>query len=153
MSSCNGDAVLARPLGRVQSLVRRLDEILGGGRHVLGEGGDAEARRHATLVGELIRRENIADAIRVEARPRLGRLHQEDGELVAAIAADDVDAARMPEQDLGHPRSVLVARGMAQVVVDGLEAVEIEEHHRHRVVEPTIARDFLLEADGEEAAL
>jgi hypothetical protein len=59
----------------------------------------------------------------------------------------------MPHEDLRHAPERLVARGVAEIVVHRLEAVEVEEHHRHGVIEAAIAGDLLLEADGEEAAV
>ena len=39
------------------------------------------------------------------------------------------------------------------MVVDGLEAVEVEQHDGHRVAEAAVAGDLLLETDREEAAI
>ena len=135
----HGDTVLARPLGRVQRLVGGPDEVVGGGRDVFGQGGDAEARGDAAAMGELGRGQHVADTIRVEAGPRLGRFHEQDGELVPAVAADDVDAAGMAHENLRHAPERLVARGVAEIVVHRFEAVEVEEHHRHGVIEAAIA--------------
>src|SRR5204862_64082 len=74
-----------------------------------------------------------------------------DRELVAAVAGDDVDPARLFHEDLGDLAQGLVADRVAELVVDALEAVEIEEHDRHGVVEAPEAGDLLLEAQGEEA--
>ena len=135
----DGDPVLARALRGVECLVGGLDQVVRGGRHVLGQGGDAEARRHATTVGELVRGEHVADSVGVEPRARFGRFHQEDGELVAAVAADDVDAARVPQENLRHAPKRLVARSVPELVVDRLEGVEIEQHDRDGVVEAAVA--------------
>ena len=97
--------------------------------------------------------EHVPDAVGVDLGALLGRLHEKDGELVAAVAADDVDAARMLEEKLGHTAQCLVARPVTELVVDALEAVEIEEDQGDGVIEAPVARDLFLEPDGEEAAI
>lgn len=63
-------------------------------------------------------------------------------ELVAADPRDHRRLLRAGLQPLGEHLDELVARAVAQVVVDGLEPVEVEEEHRHRtrlaVGEPVI---------------
>jgi hypothetical protein len=97
--------------------------------------------------------EHVADPVGADLSGGLWRLDQEDGELVATVAADHVDAARVLEENLADAAESLVARRVAQRVVDGLEAVEIEQHDGHRVLEAAVAGDLLLEPNGEEAAI
>jgi hypothetical protein len=61
---------------------------------------------------------------------RARRLEQHR-ELVAAQPRHGVAAARGREQPLGHAAQQRVARGVAERVVDPLEAVEVEHQHRH----------------------
>src|SRR5947208_12938054 len=56
-------------------------------------------------------------------------------------------------EDLRDFTQGLVADRVAELVVDALEAVEVEEHDRHGVAEAPEARDLLLEAQGEEASV
>ena len=61
----------------------------------------------------------------------VGRAADEDGEVVAAEARDDVrvlDAAHEPGGDAAQQ---LVADRVAERVVDALEVVEVDEHHGH----------------------
>ena len=57
-------------------------------------------------------------------------LRQHHHELVAADAADGVHHAQLPHQALGDLLQHLVAGGVAERVVDVLEAVQVDEHHR-----------------------
>ena len=58
---------------------------------------------------------------------RLGDGDLQDGELVAAHARDGVGLAHEHAQPLGDHLQQLVAGGMAERVVDGLEVVEVEQ--------------------------
>ena len=146
-------AVLARALGRVERLVGGAEQILGHGPNILGQRGDPDARADALSVRKHVMLEHVADPVGVDLGARLWRLHQEDGELVAAVAADHVDTARVREEKLADAAERLVAHRVAQLVVDRLEAVEVEQSDRHRVVEAAVAGNLLLETDGEEAAV
>src|SRR5262245_66437741 len=92
--TCRHDLVLARALRGVQRPVGGAEQLLRRRGFVVGKAGDAEAGRHplAVRVGE--GRDDLPYPVRVEASATLGRLDQQDGELVAAVAGDDVDAAR-----------------------------------------------------------
>ena len=59
----------------------------------------------------------------------------------------------MLEEELGNVPQRLVAGRMAHLVVDVLEAVQVQEHDRHGMVEAAVAADLLLEPDREEAAV
>src|SRR5262245_51800661 len=60
--SVQGDAILARALGRVERLVRGTDQLVGSRCHVLGERRDAEAGGDLAAVTEAIRGHDVADA-------------------------------------------------------------------------------------------
>ena len=62
---------------------------------------------------------------------RLVRL-QQHGELVAAEPADRVVDARAVADPRGHRDEHRVAAGVAERVVDVLEAVEVDQHERPR---------------------
>ena len=58
------------------------------------------------------------------------RVGDDDGELVAAHASDVAIDADLVDQPLGHRTKHGVALGVAEGVVDRLEAVEVEKHDR-----------------------
>jgi hypothetical protein len=116
---------------------------------VLGIDADAEARRHRDAVRPDQRRrlQRLDHLLRDRGGvARLGELGEQDDELVAAVAADRVRLAHRrfepPRRELQH----LIADGVAERVVDLLEAVEVDEDHadpgraaaghRDRVLEP-----------------
>jgi len=61
----------------------------------------------------------------------VGDVLQQDGELVAAQARGGVRAAQAAPDALGHGHQQRVAGRMAERVVDRLEAVQVDEQHRH----------------------
>ena len=77
-------------------------------------------------------RDRVKQLLRDERRVGL-RLDVRDqhGEFVAAHARDGVLLAQHGAQPRADDLQQLVAEGVAEGVVDDLEAVEIEEHHRH----------------------
>ena len=90
------------------------DEVLDAvDREGLGEGGrDAVGDRHRlVLVGEAV---------------------DQDPELVAAEAGDDVAGAQVGAQPRRHRAQQLVAGVVAEAVVDQLEVVEVEEEDPDR---------------------
>ena len=62
----------------------------------------------------------------------MAQLGEDDRELVAAEARHRVVVADAVAQPLRHLQQQLVAGGVAERVVDGLEVIEIDEHHRQR---------------------
>ena len=77
----------------------------------------------------------------------LGRvLHafQQHHELVARQARDQVSAAHTGGQTLAERHQYRVPRGMAEVVVDALEVVDVEVHQRGAGVHARRARQSLL---------
>ena len=83
------------------------------------------------------------------ARERAGVL-QQHGELVAAEARRGVGVARARDEALGDRAQQLVARRVADAVVDGLEAVEVDEQHREVAAAAGAALERVLEAVEEE---
>ncbi len=60
----------------------------------------------------------------------MGELAEQHRELVAPQPGDGVVTPGAGLQPFGHLHQQLVADAVAQTVVDGLEVVEVEEHHR-----------------------
>ena len=89
----------------------------------------------------------IAAIACVEPLGQLARLllpgaHRDHGELVAALAAADVLLAqRVAQRDRDEPQRV-VAGEVAELVVDRLEAVEVEQHEREGILVAPRARDL-----------
>ncbi|HJU38097.1 MAG TPA: PAS domain S-box protein, partial [Tahibacter sp.] len=68
-------------------------------------------------------------------RGRVARGRRQHGEFVAAVAREHAAVAEARREAFGDGDQQAVAGGMAEAVVDELEAVEIEK--QHRVVEPS----------------
>src|SRR5262249_19417835 len=113
--TCRHDLVLARALRGVQRPVGGAEQLLRRRGFVVGRAGGADARRprSAGRVGE--GPDALPYPVRVEASATLGRLDQQDGELVAAVAGDDVDAARVLHEDLPDVAQRLVADRVAEL--------------------------------------
>ena len=78
---------------------------------------------------------------------------QQHGELVAAQARGGVHAAQGRAQAVGDADEQLVARGVAQRVVDGLEVVEVDERDGDDLVVPRRPLQRLLDAVEEQRAV
>jgi hypothetical protein len=68
------------------------------------------------------------------AHARFGRAGDHDGELVAADSEDVLARAHGPHEDACEHREHLVSGGVAAGVVDGLEAVDVQETDGDRLV-------------------
>ena len=95
----------------------------------VGCGGDAQAGSH--LNRHTVELHRAADQV-VHAPGalvrRLGRgVRQQDGELVAAQAEQQVAGAQRRSQTFAEPAQQFVAGAVPEPVVDGLEAVEVEQ--------------------------
>jgi hypothetical protein len=55
-------------------------------------------------------------------------LHRDDRKLVAAVTADDVLAAQHTREPAGDALEQLVAGAVSEIVVDRLEAIEVEQY-------------------------
>src|SRR5581483_2238293 len=128
-------AALAARLRRVHRLVGALEELLG---RVAGpgEGRDADARRDLEpVMVDRVRCRDLLDQLAGDRRRRRSiGMNEEHGELVAAQARGDVGAAHGFRKALGHGAKELVAVVVAEGVVHFLEAVEVDEKHRERLL-------------------
>src|SRR5437870_3354263 len=134
--TCRHDLVLAGPLRGIERPIGGAEQLLRRGGLVVREAGDAEARGDALAMRVGEGRDDLPYPVRVEPSAALGGLDQQDGELVAAVARDNVDAARVLHEDLTDIAQGLVADRVAELVVDALEPVQVEHHHGYRVIEP-----------------
>ena len=119
-------------LGPVQRQVGVAHEHVGV-QPIAGADGDADAGAdvHLLAVDVVGQAHQFDHAARERSGiGRLGDAGLQNGELVAAHARDDVGVPRQRAQPFGDHLEELVAGGMAQRIVDGLEVVEIEEVSR-----------------------
>src|SRR5207249_7823482 len=73
----------------------------------------------------------ISDALGEDRRRVAARgARQQDGEFLAAIAAENVDGAQGGAAPLGQRAQHLIADVMAVLVVDGLEVVDVEQDRK-----------------------
>ena len=145
----------ARRLGVVHCRIGVLQQNLVGVA-VLGILRDTDARRREDLLAvdldrALEHRHDLAgDGLDLG---HAEHLRQDDHELVPAQARDRVGFAHACEQPRGDLAQELVAHGMTERVVDGLEAVEIEiEHGQLAVVAPDL-RERLVQPVPAELAV
>ena len=97
-------------------------------------GGDADADGQLQPAGERRRGDLGADALGQRPRALLGRLVEDDAELLAAVARADVGFARARDQDLRQLGQHRVALQVAVRVVDLLEVVEVDHQERDALV-------------------
>ena len=149
------EGVAAEVLGPVHGLVGPAEQLVIG-IAMLGGHGDADGGRCFHLLPE----DDEGLAHRLERA--LGQLidgqlvdqsRQEDGELVPAHPGHGVLAADGVHQPLADLLDEVVARGVAQRVVDGLEVVQVDEEHAHRLAHPARAHQLLLDPVLEEPAV
>src|SRR5260370_35148372 len=62
----------------------------------------------------------------------LCRFGENEGEFVAAISRRGIDSAAMDAECIGEAADGAAAKEMAKVVVDFLQAIEVEKQHRER---------------------
>ena len=126
----------AGALGPVHRGVGVADQVVGILVRIGGDR-DADARRGHRLA----RLQVEGQAERLEHA--LGHRHRvavvedvlaQDHELIAAEPGQRLVAAQGVTDPLGHRLEQLIAGAVAEAVVDHLEAVEVEEQHRHRAV-------------------
>ena len=77
------------------------------------------------------RADPLADALRDDPALVERGVGNDDDDLLAAVARDEVDAPRQGADVLGAFPQDLVARVVAVRIVDGLEAVDVQQQHRH----------------------
>ena len=149
-------AALAVALGDVHRRVGVADQLVGVGHAVLGGDRDAEAaaQRELLVGGGQRRADGLHDAL-----GGVGRLLdaldvlQQDGELIAAEARGGVAGADRQRQALGHLAKHVVARGVAERVVDDLEVVEVDEDDPDAARLAAAARDRVADALDEQRAV
>ncbi len=83
----------------------------------------------------------------------LSRSRQQDGELLAADAREEVDLAQTPAAHLPQMAERLVAAGVPVGVVDPLEVVEVQHHQRRLGAEAPHALDLQVCRGDEIAAI
>ena len=130
-------------LGGVQRLVRALAQLLGVTVDV--GPGNAGAQGHGELaaVGDEAQfGEALANL--VDDQPRLLRraVGQHREKLLATVASQAVDAPQPLAQQVGQCADDVVAGGVAVVVVDPLEVVDVEHHHTGAVAAAQRAFQF-----------
>src|SRR5438132_11638104 len=119
-------------LGIVQGVVGALDQV-GDVSGVVGVTGDAEARRQRSVLTR-IALDDRAHALGADDRGRLGGARQERDELVAAVSSHDRVPPRLARQELHDLLEHVVAGAVAPAIVDGLEAVEVEQDEGQRLL-------------------
>ena len=148
-------AAAARALRLVHRQVGLAQHRLGVGLGVLGDR-DADACEHRDFGGA--ERERLLE--RVEHAP--GERHRlalaleflgEDHELVAAEPRDRVAVAHQLREPLGDRHQQAVADVVTEVVVDGLELVEVDEQHRQHAGAAVQARHRLAGAVHQQGAV
>src|SRR5262245_47847839 len=123
--SVASDEVSPLPLGVVEGVVGALDQVADVAG-IVGIAGDAEARGQRAVL-ERIALDDRAHPLGIDQRRRLRRARQEGDELVAAVPRHDRVAPRLARQQLDDLLEHVVAGAVAPAIVDGLEAVEVEQ--------------------------
>lgn len=143
-------AVATLALGLVERVVGRREQLVGGA-HAGVEGGHAAAHRQVFPV-LLARVHGAPHAVGEHDRPLGVRPGQDAHELLAAEAPGQVHPARGAGEDVGEDAERLVSGLMAEAVVERLEAVQVEQHHRKQ---PTALRrgELVLQEDPGVAAV
>ena len=125
------DHVAALVLGQVHAGVGNLNQ-LGGGGGVLGESGEADGGGDLALTQQRVVSDPLAELVgQAVGLVGVGFRHQDD-ELVAAVAGHHVGAAHVLLQHAPDALQHRVALQVAEVVVDELELVEVEQRQRKR---------------------
>ncbi len=135
----------------VGALNQRLDGIT---RLRIHRDADARADEQLMSVDDERRRELVehfaCDHDDVVARSHFG---QQQRELVAAESRQRVAAAQTSLQSIGYRFQQPVAHRMTERVVDDLESIEIEEHHREATLVPLRLSDREAEAILQQRAV
>ncbi len=133
-----------------------MDDQIRGVVGVDGIDGDAGAGagqdRRALEADRLVYARHDALGDHVDVFGAAGALQDHD-ELVAAEPHAEIRRAAGIAHPLRGDHQHIVAGGMAERIVDLLEAVEVDLHHRHALVAPLRALDQRVEMVGEEGAV
>ena len=119
-------------------LIAEADADAGRDEDVLAVDGERHGQRVADALGHVL---GITGVL------------EQDGELVAAQPGRGVAGADAVAQPRGQLHQQLVARGVAEAVVQGLEVVQVQEQHRGGVVRSPPAVQGVLDAVAEEGAV
>ena len=140
----------------VKSDVSVAQEVLGAVTQAKGNA-DADADVDAGLLaGVKLKRlgEDVADAVGDHLGSGIERVAlDEDHELVAAEPPNGVAIAQQPSQPGTDDAQQLVARGVTEGVVDHLEAVEVQEHHRELAMVASSTCDRVIDAIEDQSAV
>src|SRR3954451_925 len=141
---CHPPAIAATGLRGVERVVRSTDDRC---RRVAVGREDGDTRRERDLQlqtghGDRPSPDGVADALGGVARALPACLGKDDDELLAAVAAHDVDLADLVTDAVGDLHHDRVADRMAVRVVDLLEQVEVEHQDGQGAVEPAGALDL-----------
>ena len=122
-------------LGLIERLIRRLDQIGGGGVPAWDRTGKAQADGGAATVG-------VRNAEGLNSLPKRFRhlcrsvrtgAGKDDHEFVAAVSSDEVSWSVDGSRDSGGNLSeAFVARRMAEGIVVGFETIDVEHDQRER---------------------
>jgi hypothetical protein len=127
--------VAALPLGGVERCVRAIEHADGRAAVAHREAdGDREETARAVRVRDAHLGHRRADALGHGEGLLAAGARQHEQDLLAAVAVGDVGLAQRVDHALRHAHERLVAREMALAVVVGLEAVEVAERDRVRMV-------------------
>ncbi len=140
-------------------LLRPVHRLVGRRQHRLGaaapaaEHRDADADRRADRVGRAALAFGHLGTQVFAQRQRAGGigLRHQHGELVAGEAGDDVGAAYAFAKRLGDLADQVVAGLVAERVVDRLEPVDVDDHHRALAAVAGAEGDVLVELAAEAA--
>ena len=124
-------ARLAHLLGAVHRRVGVAQQRV---RIMLAGSAEADANTGGHVAALAVEHERLVQGLGQAARhPErvglAGDAGQQDGELVAAEAGDDVARSQDAAQPLGHAAEEAIAGAVAERVVDDLEVVEVDEQH------------------------
>jgi hypothetical protein len=125
------DAISAGLLGYIERIIRRPDQRLAVPDPRVRVGRDAEARcaaERTALERERVSLHFFTHTLGKRHSGVQNRARQEKHELLAAVAADPVDLARLALEDLRQPLQHRVTGLVAVGVVDALEPVEVDHH-------------------------
>ena len=149
------DPVAATLLRRVHRLVGGDEDALGAAARFAAEHRDSDADRHGL---RLRRRPRVLADLGPEFlgqrhRPADVGLRHQDGELVAREAGDDVGRPDPLAHDRRHLSDQVVAGVVAERVIDQLEAVDVDDHHRALAAVAGAEGDELVEFGAETAPI
>jgi len=149
----HGHAVAAGLLGAVEALVGDAEQVGETGRPVKGDAPDADRQRALFSVGRKDRQvDRAADALGNGLGGVLVDIGQVDAEFLAAHAADQVPGPQDGADRAGDDGQRLVARIMAEQVVDGLEIVGIDHQQGPAAAAPALGQQGA-DLAGEGAAI